>query len=115
MFEYLVAGTLIAGVLSWNPTLERVGHVRQTAPTLAPISPSVPVSVYDCRLGVPNGYERLVGEEAWFWDGEAWHGPWLVTDVEADRHAPHMQVNGLAADVDCSEFVHQKGAIFVQH
>ena len=110
----LITISISGQALSSNPTLERVGNNRQdyTRQLTQYIDPNIDVAGYDCRLGVPHGYHKLIGQEVFFIsDDGTIHGPWLITDVEAPDDAPHMEENNLLADVDCPEMVHKKGRL----
>jgi len=118
------------GALAWNPTLAYVGVKRQWVGTAYSIPMETDVVGHECRIGVPNSYGYLIGQQVWFLDqAGVLYGPWLVTDVEGvNQTVPvysvgekgesittvkdsYMDYNGLAADVDCEEMVHKRGMI----
>lgn len=90
----------IVGALSFGPILPEVADNR-----------NIPIDSYECLVGVPYGYERLIGHEIYFTDGEQSYGPWLVVDVESIDHNKMVE-DGLLADVSCTEFVHKNGYLY---
>lgn len=98
---------LSIGALALNMTLAGVADTRNTY-----FEERLPYKHYECLIGVPNKNKHYLGEEVYFYDGEV-HGPWLVVDVAQDAHRGYMFANGLAADINCPELVHQRGYLYV--
>ncbi len=111
--EYLIALAIAGHALSFNPTLESVGLNRQVNALKIQIPAGVNVSEFQCRAGVPSGFERFVGLRVWFYSNGTLTGPWLVTDYEAPKHQGLMNSRDILADVDCLEFVHERGELVV--
>lgn len=100
------------GWLALNPTLDRVAIVRQTKPVEIAIDKDLDITEYECLLGVPYGYKHLIGKELYFISyNNGVLGPWLVVDVESSNHAGYMKTNNLVADINCEEYVHEKGVL----
>lgn len=109
----MITIAIFIGVFSYNATLPRVAINRQTIPVEKPISQKVDTLSYECLLGVPHGYKALIGHEMWAKvDGQIL-GPFLVVDVEAPYHHPHMRDNGLASDTNCEKLAHKKVKLFL--
>lgn len=100
---------LLAGALSYNQTLYDVAQTRQL--NNFAISEQTKIEEYDCLIGVPYGYKFLIDKEVYFIKGDEIVGPWLVVDVEAKKHHPHMVENNLMADTNCLDYVHLKGQL----
>jgi hypothetical protein len=100
---------LMAGCLSLNPTLERVGYYRQFAQVEMPIEAERDISDYPCYIGVPFHLKRLVGKHVYFNS----QGPFLVTDVESVNHKGYMLEKGLI-DTDCTRLVHSCGQLMIR-
>lgn len=125
---------LSSGALSWNPTLESVGHTRQLEPTKHPISRYTNIHDYDTLVGLPNYLGGYIGREVYFLDDRGGlFGPWLVVDVESDREIvldystgekgqrvitmaeiSFMDGNYLAADVGNPLMVYHQGKIVIK-
>lgn len=114
MLKILIV-VVTSGWLAFNTTLELAGNNRQNLATAWPIDKSVDIAKYDCLIGVPYGYDHLIGHEVYFYEQSGpIHGPFLVTDVESVRHFPHMRDNRLAADIDCPHLVHKQGYLVIR-
>lgn len=101
---------IITGTLALNMTLFGVAETRTNQPTAWPLTHD-PLA-YDCLVGLPYGHGRLIDTEVYFVSDGTIYGPWLVVDVESERHAPYMIDNGLAADINCEEMVHRSGKVW---
>lgn len=120
LYIILIVLNISGTALSWNPTLERVGYVRQykSHTVEMPIPKHVNVSAYECRIGLPYGYKEFIGREVYFLANTGrMHGPWLVTDVEQQKHHYNKEVsmteNDLLADTDCKQYVHMTGTLLL--
>jgi len=111
--KYLIPLVIAGQALAYNPTLHQVGINRQQNNHLYTISEQIDISQYECRIGLPYGYQYLTGMEVYFLDNQGLHGPFLVTDYENPEHN-QMKDNNLLADIDCVEYVHKKGWLFVK-
>ncbi len=111
---YLIPIIIAGQAVSYNPTLLQAGLNRQTKEYPYRISQQIDIDRYDCLLGLPYGYQHLVGAEVYFLSDEGLQGPFLVTDYESSEHKGTMKNNNLLADIDCFEYVHQYGWLFVK-
>jgi hypothetical protein len=103
---------IIGQFLAYNPTLEDVAKLRQKHGYN--ISPDVKIDEYECLLGLPYGFGEYIGQALYFREEAGkLHGPWLVVDVEAKKHAGTMDKHNLLADINCSEHVHKKGELIL--
>jgi len=110
---YLIPLAIAGQALSYNPILYWAGINRQQNEYLYTISKQIDINQYECRIGLPYGYQYLTGMEVYFLDNQGLHGPFLVTDYESPEHN-QMNDNNLLADIDCLEYVHHYGWLFVK-
>ncbi len=114
-FLIMVWVILSTGFLSYNPKLEATMRYRQSAPVEYSIDKRMHPEDYECLVGVPYGLGFLIGKEVHFIKPfeRKTEGPWLVVDVENEKHKGIMSSRLLAADINCKDQVHSYGSLIM--
>ncbi len=83
---------------------QKVIDTRATIATDYPLDIAI-IFNYPCCVGLPYSYAYYIGQEVHFLTNEGLLlGPWLVVDVEAERHAGMMKNRRLAVDIYCPKY-----------
>lgn len=110
-----IFSVLLIGALAKNTKLDDVAKYRQT-PGATAHDITRDVGDYECLVGLPYGYGHLINEIVYIKIKGRIFGPFLVVDVEQEKHAEStngMKFNGLGADINCPHLYHESAEIIL--